>query len=159
MENVMKARAITFSVAVALGVAMASAGAVQAGGPVRSGDAYTDTFHDEFILELCGIDTMTTVTERWTLKEFADGSAILHVVRTFVPNDVRIPIEKGAGTSFFAPDGTQTVVGAPLRLLDRRGGIRLIGSGLVEFDPNGDIVRSHGHDEALGIDLAPYYCP
>jgi hypothetical protein len=151
----------TLSIAIAftLALAAATAGAVHASAPARDGDSYTVTFYDDFIFELCGIDTFTTLTERWTFKEFADGSTILHVNRTFVPDDPRIPVEKGAGSSLTAPDGTRTVVGKPTQLFDPDGGIRLLDAGLAVFDPLGDILVLHGHSESLGADLAPFYCP
>lgn len=153
----MNRRALTLAVAVALVLGALSAGAVHAGGPVRTSDSYTDRFFDDFILELCGIETFTTVTERWTLKEFADGSAILHVNREFIPDDPRIPIERGAGTSFFAPDGTKTAVGRPTQLFAQDGRrLLLLDAGRVVF---GDEITIRGHVESLGVDLAPYYCP
>jgi hypothetical protein len=152
----MNPRAFFLSVTAALVLGAASAGAVQASAPVRSGDSYTETFFDDFIFELCGIETYTTLTERWTLKEFADGSAILQVTRTFVPDDPRIPIEKGSGASFFAPDGTQTVVGKPIQLFGADGGVTLLDAGWVEF---GDALTVRGPHPSLDADLALYYCP
>ena len=152
----MNRRMITVSAMVAFVLGAMSAGAVHAGGPARFSDSYTETFHDDFILELCGIDTFTTVTERWSLKEFPDGSSIFHVTRTFVPADPRIPIEKGAGTTFTAPDGTRTVVGKPLHLIGRRGGVVLLDAGRIVF---GDDVTVRGPHPSLDADLAPYYCP
>jgi hypothetical protein len=156
----MNRRALTLSITLALILGALSAGAVQASGPLRDGDSYTVTFYDDFIFELCGIDTFTTLTERWTFKEFADGSTILHVNRTFVSDDPRIPVEKGAGSSLTAPDGTRTVVGKPTQLFDPDGGIRLLDAGLAMFDEFGDILTIRGHSVSLGADdLAPYYCP
>lgn len=155
----MTRRSGTLSVALALALTMASAAAAHAGAPLRDGDSYTVTFYDDYIFELCGIDTFTTLTERWTFKEFADGSTILHVNRTFVSDDPRIPVEKGAGSSLTAPDGTRTVVGKPTQLFEPDGGIRLLDAGLAVFDPFGDVLVVHGHSESLGADLAPYYCP
>lgn len=150
-------RRVIRSIAAALVLGAMSAGIVQGGGPVRFSDAYTETFFDEFIFELCGIETMTTVTERWTFKEFADGSATLHVTRTFVPEDPRIPMERGAGTSFFAPDGTQTTVGSPTRIYSTDGrGLVLLDAGRVVF---GEEVTIRGHVESFDVDLALYYCP
>jgi hypothetical protein len=97
----------------------------------------------------------TTVSERWTLKLFADGSEQLHVVRTFVPDDPRLPIEKDAGTSFTTPDGERTVAGKPLQLIGPDGGVRLLGAGLTVF---GEDVVVHGRN-VLDADLADYYCP
>ncbi|HTE67130.1 MAG TPA: hypothetical protein VK736_12875 [Candidatus Binatia bacterium] len=156
----MNRRSGTLSIALALALAVASAGAVHASAPVRDGDSYTVTFYDDFIFELCGIDTFTTLTERWAFKEFADGSTILHVNRTFVSDDPRIPVEKGAGSSHTAPDGTRTVVGKPTQLFDPDGGIRLLDAGLAIFDEFGDVLKIRGHGESLTADtLAPYYCP
>lgn len=156
----MNRRAATLSVTLAIVLAALSASAVQAGGPIRDGDSYTVTFYDDFIFELCGIDTFTTLTERWTFKEFADGSAIFHVTRTFVPDDPRIPIEKGAGSSLIAADGSRVVVGRPTLLFDPDGGVRLIDAGRAVFDEFGEVVSISGHGVSLVVDdLAPYYCP
>jgi hypothetical protein len=153
----MNRRAVTRSIATALVLGAMTVGAVQAGGPNRISDAYTETFFDDFIFDLCGIETMTTVTERWTLKEFADGSATLHVTREFVPEDARIPLERGAGTSFFAADGTQTTVGSPTRLFSTDGrGLVLLDAGRVVF---GEDITIRGHVESFDVDLALYYCP
>ena len=152
-------RSLATSGAIAILLGVLSVGPVAAAGPTRVADAYTDVFFDEFIYELCGIETFTTVTERWTLKEFPDGSQIFHVNRRFVPDDPRIPVEVGAATSFFAPDGSKTTVGKPTQLFYPDGGIRLLDAGRVVFSPEGDIVSRHGRIESLGVDLAPFYCP
>lgn len=153
----MNRRAFFLSVTLALVLGVMSAGVAQAAGPERIGDSYTDTFFDEFIYDLCGIETLTTVTERWTLKEYPDGSAILHVNRYFVPEDPRIPRERGAGTSFFAPDGTQTTVGSPTRIFATDGrGLLLLDAGRVVF---GEEITIRGHVESFDVDLADYYCP
>ena len=132
------------------------------GGPVfRESQAYTVRFFDDAIWELCGIETWTTLKERWTFTEFADGSAHFQNVRTFIPDDVRLPIERGAGSSHIAPDGTRTVTGSPFRVYDRHGGgILVIAAGDVRLDADGNPLRIRGQlpdmsDEAL----AGYYCP
>lgn len=155
----MTPRVPALSLTVALVLGAMSAGVVQAAGPVRDGDSYTETFFDDFIFDLCGIETFTTLTERWTFKEFADGSAIFHVNRTFVPEDPRIPVEKGAGTALIAPDGSRVVVGKPTQLFYADGGIRLLDAGRAVFDAFGDVITVRGRSESLGTDLAPYYCP
>ena len=133
--------------------------AAAAGGkPVITKGGGTETFADDLFLDLCGIATNTTLTEKWTLKEFPDGSETLHVVRTFVPDDPRLPIEKAAGTSFTAPDGSRRVVGKPIHLIGP-GGVRILDAGWVLFDPAGEIVDVRGPHPALGVDLADYYCP
>lgn len=81
----MNRRIVGLSIASALVLGVVGGTAAQAAGPVRISDAYTDTFFDDFIFDLCGIETYTTVTERWTLKVYPDGSEVFHNVRTFVP--------------------------------------------------------------------------
>ncbi len=153
----MNRRTFFISVTFALVLGVMSAGVAQAGGPLRISDSYTETFFDDFIYELCGIETFTTVTERWTLKKYPDGSAILHVNRYFVSEDPRIPRERGAGTSFFAPDGTQTTVGSPTRIFATDGrGLLLLDAGRVVF---GEEITIRGHVESFDVDLAEYYCP
>ena len=133
--------------------------AVAAGGaPVVTRGGGTDTFADDFILDLCGIETETTLTERWTLKEFPDGSETLQVTRTFVSADPRLPVEKGAGTAFTAPDGSRRVVGTPLHLIGPNG-VRILDAGQVVFGPDGDVVSMRGPHPSLDADLAEYYCP
>jgi hypothetical protein len=156
----MNRRAITVALTGALVLASAAAGQTQAGGPDRTSDSYTDRFFDEFILELCGVETFTTVTERWTSKKFPDGSETFHVTRTFVPDDRRLPIEKGAATSFFAPDGTRRVVGKPLQLISQRGGgVLILDAGWVELDPFDSVLGMRGPHPSLDVDLSLYYCP
>jgi hypothetical protein len=129
---------------------------VSASSPAIERNSYVDRFADDFILELCGIETYTTVTERWSLKTFAGGSERLHVVRTFVSDDPRLPIEKGAATTFISPDGSRTVVGKPVQLIGPDGGVRLLDAGWVQF---GDDVTVRGPHPFLDADLADYYCP
>jgi hypothetical protein len=148
--------------AVALAGSLLVAGpgtAVAAGGaPVITRGGETVTFADDFLLDLCGIETETTLTERWTLKEYPDGSETLQVARTFVSADPQIPVEKGAGTAFTAPDGSRRVVGTPLHLIGPHG-VRIIDAGQVTFAPDGDVVSMRGPHPSLDADLAEYYCP
>jgi hypothetical protein len=156
-------RSARAAIGAGLALAVALAGTAQAAEPYRESDAYTVRFFDDYIFELCGIETWTTLTERWTFKEFTDGSTQLHVTRTFVPDDPRIPVEKGAGSSFTTPDGARTVVGKPIQLFDPDGGITLLAAGLTEFDEFGAVLTVHGHnpdlDAILANDLAAFYCP
>ena len=155
----MKPRAIILSITAALVLTATSAIAVRAGGPEIERDAYTARFLDDFILDLCGIDTWTTVTERWSSKVYPDGSETFHIVRHFVPDDPRIPIEKGAATAFFAPDGSRRVVGTPIQLFNPDGGVLLLDAGWVQFDASGERVMARGPHPSLDVDLADYYCP
>lgn len=147
-------------VASVLAVGMLAIGATSAlaATPVTEHSGRTvDTFFDDFIYEICGIETMTTVTERWTLTTYADGTQQFRASRTFVPADRRIPIERGAGMSFWDANGVQTVHGSPIRLQSQQGGgIILLDAGLVTF---GDDLTVHGPHPSLGVDLADYYCP
>lgn len=149
----------SLAIATALGLATAHATAASAAPPVTERGSFVDTFDDEFVLDLCGIVTRTTLTQRWSSTVYADGSEIVHVVRTFVPEDPRVPVEKGAGTTFIAADGTRRVVGKPLQLFDPDGGVRLLDAGWVEFDPGGDVTDVRGPHPSLDVDLRDYYCP
>lgn len=122
-------------------------------------DSYVDRFQDDFIMDLCGIRTWTTVTERWSSMKFPDGTEIFHVVRTYVPDDPRIPIEKGAATSFLGADGSRTVVGTPIHLFGPEGGTTLIDAGRALFDAEGNLTAANGRQPSMDVDLAEYYCP
>ena len=141
----------------ALGVVASSAGAALAATPEIVHGSTRESFQDDFILDLCGIETMTTVTEHWTLWTYADGSQMFQSSRKYVPDDPRIPIEYGSGMSTFDPDGTQTVHGSPIRLQRQgSGGIILRDAGYIRF---GDPLTVHGPHPSLDLDLAELYCP
>lgn len=143
--------------ALALGtLAAGSAGASAAAPQHERSGRYVDTFPDDLFLDLCGIETMTTVTEHWTLTTYADGSQRFRASRTFVPADPRLPIEFGAGMSFFDVNGVQTVHGSPIRLQRRGEGILILDAGFVRFTDDPTI---HGPHPSLATDLATYYCP
>jgi len=117
---------------------------------------YVDRFADDFILDLCGIQTMTTVTVHWTLTTYSDGTQRFRVSRMFVSDDPRLPIERGAGMTTFLPDGTKVVHGSPIRLQRRGEGIILLDAGLAIF---GDDLTVRGPHPSLEADLADHYCP
>ena len=156
----------TVGTAVAAG-ALVAAGLVASSPPAAaSGNGPTiirgldeETFFDDFIFELCGITADVTVSERWTLKEFPDGSETLHSVRTFTSSDPRIPMEKGAATSFNSPDGSRVVVGKPAQLFDPDGGVRLVAAGWILIDPDDVTLEAHGRDTYRDADQAELYCP
>jgi hypothetical protein len=141
----------------ALGALSASAGGALAAKPqtVHSGQ-FRDTFFDDFYLDVCGIETMTTVTERWTLTTYADGSQRFTDSRRYVPADPRLPIEFGSGMSTWDANGVQTVHGSPIRLQRRGEGIILLDAGFVTLTDDPTI---HGPHPSLGMDLASVYCP
>jgi hypothetical protein len=141
----------------ALGILTGTTGAALAAQPQIEHGSTRETFLDEFILDLCGIETMTTVTEHWTLWTYADGSQRFQTSRKFVPEDARIPIEYGSGMSTFDTDGTQTVHGSPIRLRwQDGGGIIIRDAGYVRF---GDPLTVHGPHPSLDLDLSELYCP
>jgi hypothetical protein len=147
--------AIAAVVAMSLGVPVAHAAAA-GGRPVIERGSSVETFADEFILDLCGIETTTTLTQHFVGQTFPDGSQQVHVTRTFVSEDPRIPVEKGSGTSFYDAAGVQTVAGTPIHLIGSRGTV-LIDAGLVTF---ADELNVRGPHPSLFVsDLAPYYCP
>ena len=138
-------------------LSLALAAPVSASGPTIEHGRIEERFLDDFILELCGIETFTTLTQSFTVKVFPDGSEQIHVVRTFVPEDPRIPVERGAATTFVTPDGTRTVVGKPIQLFGPDGGVRLLDAGLVTFEEE---LLVRGPHPSLEVDnLAPFYCP
>jgi|SRR3954447_20645115 hypothetical protein len=130
------------------------------GGPVINRQHYVDYLApDDFFIDVCGIVTNTSVKELDILKTWPDGSQSFHVERSFIPDDPRLPIERGAGTSYFAPDGTMlSIRGKPIQLIGRKGGVRALDAGLTLL---GDPTVVHGHND-VGVDnedLAPLYCP
>ena len=116
------------------------------------------TFAHDFLFDLCGIRTQTTLTQRWSVKTSANGSESVHVVRTFVPADRRLPVEKAAGVTFVAPDGSRRVVGKPIQLIGPRG-VRLLDAGWVAFDADGSVSTVRGPHPSLDANLADFYCP
>jgi hypothetical protein len=130
------------------------------GGPVIERQHFVDYLApDDFFIDLCGIVTNTTVKELDILKTWPDGSQQFHVERSFIPEDPRLPIERGVGTSYFAPDGTMlAVIGKPIQLIGPDGGVRALDAGQTLL---GDPMALHGrHDVGINNeDLAPFYCP
>ena len=138
-----------------LAPAAAPAGAAN-GKPTHERGRTVETFADDFLHDLCGIDTTTTMTQHFQTTTFPDGSQLVHVTRTFVSADPRVPIEKGAGTSHYAADGTQTVTGTPIHLISDHGTV-LIDAGRITFADELDIRGPH--PSLFVPSLAPYYCP
>lgn len=93
-----------------------AAASKDAGKPIVERSAQTVTFFDDYIFELCGVATDTTLTERIVTKTYLDGSQTVHINAWFVPEDPRIASEQDARTDVIAPDGTRTVKGLAIRL-------------------------------------------
>ncbi|TFV88549.1 hypothetical protein [Blastococcus sp. CT_GayMR16] len=151
--------ACSLVIATALGLATTTATTASAAPPGRERGSFVETFDDDFIFDLCGIRTQTTETQRWSSTVRADGSEVVRVVRTFVSDDPRLPVEKGAGTTFIAPDGTRRVVGKPVQLIGPDGGVRLLDAGRIDFDPAGNTSDVRGPHPSLDADLRDYYRP
>lgn len=100
------------------------------GKPAVEREVIEDTFFDEFILDICGVETNTTLTQRITTTTFPDGSQTVHVVAEFVPDDRRIASERDAFTDVVAPDGTLTTKGLAIRLCRQ-------GEGTIIREPDG----------------------
>jgi len=152
-------RPVLWSLVLATALPLVAAGPALAGGPVIERGRFQDTFFDEFIFDLCGIVTETTQTQRWTAKVFPDGSETVQVVRSFVSVDPRLPVEKAAGTTFTAPDGSRRVVGKPIQLIGPGGGVTLIDAGWIAFDAEGEVSDQRGPHPSIDADLAEFYCP
>ena len=150
-------RALVTALAIVAAATAAAPAQGASGKPVIERGSSVDVFADDFILDLCGIATTTTLTQRFEVKTFPDGSQQVHVTRTFVSDDSRLPIEKGDGTSFIDAHGIQTVTGTPIHLIGPDGGTRLIDAGRVTFANELDVRGPH--PSLFVPDLAPYYCP
>jgi hypothetical protein len=144
--------------ALAIGIVAIKAPAASASGgkPTQERGRTVETFVDDFLHDLCGIDTTTTMTQHFHVTTFSDGSQLVHVTRTFVSADSRVPIEKGAGTSHWTPDGIQTVTGTPIHLISDHGTV-LLDAGRVTFADELDVRGPH--PSLIVPSLAPYYCP
>lgn len=156
----MRTRLITVGVIAALSSMLAPGAAAARGGPTI--ERWVDKFvldPDPLFVELCEIETSTEVIERYTVTHFADGTIRIHTVRTYVPDDPRLPIEHGAATASIRPDGTRTIVGAPIQLRYRDGRRVFLDAGLVTFGPDDLLVTVRGPHPSLTEDLADQYCP
>lgn len=157
----MKVRGFAAIAVALIGVGAVTVPAQAAGGkPVIRSGVFVDTFDDDYIFELCGIETTTTETQRWQVKTFPDGSQQVHVVRTYVTADPRIPMEKGAATAVYDAAGNRTVVGTPIHLMGPRGTVVLdAGRATLDVEENLLDVRGPHPIAQAGDDLAQFYCP
>src|SRR3954447_2460178 len=148
--------AATAALAIGIVAVTAPEAGASGGKPTQEQGRVVETFVDDFLHDLCGIDTTTTMTQHFHVTTFPDGSQLVHETRTFVSADPRVPIEKGAGTSHWTADGIQTVTGTPIHLISDHGTV-LLDAGRVTF---GDELDVRGPHPSLFVpSLAPYYCP
>jgi hypothetical protein len=149
---------LTAIAALTIGIVAVTAPEAGASGgkPTQERGRVVETFADDFLHDLCGIDTTTTMTQHFNVTTFPDGSQLVHETRTFVSADPRVPIEKGAGTSHWTPDGVQTVTGTPIHLISDHGTV-LLDAGRVTFADELDVRGPH--PSLFVPSLAPYYCP
>jgi hypothetical protein len=146
-------------VAVAALIALATAPTATAGTggkPVVERDVVEETFFDDFILDICGVETNTTLRQRTTTKTWPDGSQTVHVNAEFVPDDPSIASERNAFTDVVAPDGTLTTKGLAIRLYRKGEGTIIRDAGWVRFLEDGLVVR--GPHPFLETDPADVYC-
>ncbi len=126
------------------------------GKPTVEHEAIQETFFDDFIFDLCGVATNTTLTQRVTVKTYPDGYQTVHVVSEFVPDDPRIASERNAFTDVIETDGTLTTKGLAIRLYRKGEGTIIRDAGWVRFLEDGLVVR--GPHPFLETDPADVYC-
>ena len=137
-------------------MATAPAAVASGGKPTIEHEVINETFFDDFILDICGVATNTTLTQRTTIKTFPDGSVTVHVNAEFVPDDPRIASERNAFIDRIAPDGTLTTGGLAIRLYRDGEGTVIRDAGWVRFLEDGLVVR--GPHPFLETDPADVYC-
>jgi hypothetical protein len=143
--------------AIAAMAAFASPPAMAAG-PTVEREVTQETFFDEFTLEVCGVETNTTKTERLVIKRFPDGTETVHVVVEYVPDDPSIATERYARTDIYEVDGSITIKGLGVRLYRKGEGTIILAAGWVRFDEDGDLVDGRGPHDFLDTDPADVYC-
>jgi hypothetical protein len=155
MKGKLAGPAVVIAALAAIAPAPAMAGA-SGGKPTVEREVINETFFDDFILDICGVATNTTLTQRTTTKTFPDGSQTVHVNAEFVPDDPRIASERNAFTDRIAPDGTLTTGGLAIRLYRKGQGTVIRDAGWVRFLEDGLVVR--GPHPFLETDPADVYC-
>ena len=141
---------------VAAPAAIATADSGHGGRPTVEREVIKETFFDQFILDICGVETNTTLTQRITTKTFPDGSQTVHVVAHFVSDDPTIASERDAFTDVIDPDGTVTTKGLAIRLYRQGEGTIIRDAGWVRFLEDGLVVR--GPHPFLETDPADVFC-
>jgi len=166
METLVRARpagAVVLTAGFVLLAAPAPAGAAGGGRPEVPRTTTTETFADDFTRDVCGIDVMTTLTERLVIQTWPDGREHVHASWSYVSDDPRVSIEIAHRSDFYSADGTTTTItGIPLRLIDPVTGRTLAkDSGRLVLAPDNTVLSVSGpHEFFLGDeDPAEFYCP
>lgn len=156
----LKTRKLAGPIAVmALVAAIAAAPAMAGGGgkPTIEHEFIKVTYFDDFIFDLCGVETNTTQTQRSVIKTFPDGSETVHRVAEWIPDDPRIASERWGRTDRIAPDGTVTIYGLAIRLFRKGEGTIIRDAGWIHFLEDGVVFRGP-HPFISGTDPADVYC-
>jgi hypothetical protein len=152
-------RRIALAVVAAAVVAVASPTALATPGkgkPTVERAVVEEAFFDDFTLDICGVATNTTLTQRTTTQTWPDGSQTVHIVAEFVPENPSIASERFARTDLYEPDGSVTIKGLAIRLYRNGEGTIIRDAGWVRFMEDGLVVR--GPHPFLETDPAEVYC-
>jgi hypothetical protein len=101
--------AMTVLAAIAAAPAMAGGG----GEPTVEREVIHETFFDDYIFDICGVETDTTHTQRTTIKTFPDGSETVHRIAEWVPDDPGIASERWGRTTGSRPTARSRLSGSP----------------------------------------------
>jgi hypothetical protein len=135
-------RITLFAVLVTLIAVLGAAPVALADGPERDVETFTDTFHDDFLSEACGVDVTTTATGRFMRMTF-DGNGVQ------VVNTISVSLVARAGDNVFRFRD----VGADV-LQDANGTLTVLIIGQIPFgwtgvlkfdDATGEVVHEPHH--------------
>lgn len=135
---------------------IATAGSGHGGKPTIEREVIEETFFDDYIFDLCGVETDTSLTQRTVTKTYPDGTVKVHTVARWVPEDPTISSEFDARTDTFAPDGTQTVKGLAIKVYRKGEGTIIRDAGWVRFMEDGVLFR--GPHPFLETDPRDVFC-
>ena len=156
MQRKLAGPVVVIAALAVIAVAPVTSAGASGGKPTVEREVIKVTFFDDLILDICGVATDTTLTQRTTTKTFPDGSQTVHVNAEFVPDDPRIASERNAFTDRITPDGTITTGGLAIRLYRKGEGTVIRDAGWVRFLEDGLVVR--GPHPFLETDPADVYC-
>lgn len=135
---------------------VATATARQGGRPVVEREVVKETYVDDFIFDICGVETNTTSTQRTTTQTWPDGTETVHIFAEFVPEDPSIATERFSRTDIYEPDGSVTIKGLAIRLYRHGEGTIIRDAGWLRVLEDGVVVR--GPHPFFETDPADAYC-